>query len=248
MSLRNSVTIVTGAASGIGRAITQRLLADGGKVAAMDEDTAGLEQLSREMAAAAESGALATMSGDVASQDDTAAAVERTCETFGRLDAIVCNAGIMKRVPADDLSYEDWHRVLDVNLSQSFLFAKHGGPELRKSGGAMLLISSSRAFMSEADTESYSATKGGLFALAHSLAVSLSPQVRVNALAPGWINVSGEELRAVDHEQHLVGRVGVPADIGHAAAFLLDGEKAGFITGQTLVVDGGMTRKMIYAH
>ncbi|NDW04184.1 SDR family oxidoreductase [Jiella sp. 40Bstr34] len=245
MSLTDKTFIVTGAASGIGRAITLRLLAEGGRVLAMDTDEAGLDALCKDEA---KNGRLAAFVGDVARESDVAACVRRTAESHGAIDGIVCNAGIMKRLPVEELSYEDWHKVLDVNLSQSFLFAKHGGPKLRETNGAMLLVSSTRAFMSEADTESYSATKGGLFALAHSLAVSLSPEVRVNAVAPGWINVSGEELRPVDHEQHLVGRVGEPDDIAHAASFLLDNEKAGFITGQTLVIDGGMTRKMIYAH
>ncbi|MBO0904757.1 SDR family oxidoreductase [Jiella sonneratiae] len=237
--------IVTGAASGIGRAVALRLVAEGGTVTAMDTDGAGLGDLCREAGGAA---AVEPVVGDVAEEGDVFGCVERAEQRFGRLDGIVCNAGIMKRMAVEDLSYEDWHRVLDVNLSQSFLFARHGAAGLRKSGGAMVLVASTRAFMSEADTESYSATKGGLVALAHSLAVSLSPKVRVNAVAPGWIDVSGETLRPVDHEQHLVGRVGVPEDVAHAASFLLDGEKAGFITGQTLVVDGGMTRKMIYAH
>lgn len=246
MSLTDKTFIVTGAASGIGRAITLQLLADGGKVLAMDTDGGGLDTLLGN--AGGNDGKLKTFVGNVAEESDVAFCVRRAGESFGAIDGIVCNAGIMQRVAVGELSYEDWHRVLDVNLSQSFLFAKHGGPKLREKKGAMLLVSSTRAFMSEADTESYSATKGGLFALAHSLAVSLSPDVRVNAVAPGWINVSDEELRTVDHQQHLAGRVGVPEDIGHAASFLLDGRKAGFITGQTLVVDGGMTRKMIYAH
>ncbi|MCE7027280.1 SDR family oxidoreductase [Jiella avicenniae] len=246
MSLTDKTFIVTGAASGIGRVVALQLLSEGGKVLAMDTDRAGLDALSRG-GGTTDRERLHTFVGDVAEEDDVAACIRRAGDHFGSIDGIVCNAGIMKRIPAQDLSYEDWHRVLDVNLSQSFLFARHGGPKLRETKGAMLLVSSTRAFMSEADTESYSATKGGLFALAHSLAVSLSPDVRVNAVAPGWIDVSGDELRPVDHQQHLVGRVGVPEDIAHAAAFLLDGEKAGFVTGQTLVVDGGMTRKMIYA-
>ena len=245
MSLRNKATIVTGAASGIGRAVALKLLSEGGQVVAMDTDTPALQSLA---AADGSDGEVTTITGDVSNEDDVVACVTAAIHRFGRIDGIVCNAGIMMRVAASELSYDDWRRVLDVNLSQSFLFAKHGGSHLRHSCGAMVLITSTRAFMSEANTESYSATKGGLYALTHSLAVSLSPQVRVNAVAPGWINVSGEELRPVDHAQHLVGRVGVPEDIAEAVGFLLDGEKAGFITGQTLVIDGGMTGKMIYAH
>ncbi|MCQ0986895.1 SDR family oxidoreductase [Jiella marina] len=240
MSLDNQTHIVTGAASGIGHAIATQLIAEGAKVLGVDTDEVGLERLS------GRTDRLVTLTGDVSQEETVERVVSLALERFGGIDGIVCNAGIMKRVPVGSLDLEDWQRVMDVNLTQSFLFAKHGEKALRASRGAMLLISSTRAFMSEANTESYSATKGGLFALAHSLAVSLSPEVRVNAIAPGWINVSGEELRPEDHAQHLVGRVGLPADIGQAAAFLLDGEKAGFITGQTLVVDGGMTRKMIY--
>lgn len=245
MALKDRTIVVTGAASGIGRAIALEMLGKGGNVVAMDNDGEALEKLCE---AAIVADRLLTLTGDVASEADVAACIDRTVSRFGGIDGIVCNAGIMKRLPAEELSYEDWRRVLDVNLSQSFLFAKHGGAALRRSRGAMLLVASTRAFMSEPGTESYSATKGGLFALAHSLAVSLSPEVRVNAVAPGWINVSGEKLREVDHAQHLVGRVGAPEDVARAAAFLLDGEQSGFITGQTLVIDGGMTRKMIYAH
>ncbi|MBO0662202.1 SDR family oxidoreductase [Jiella sp. MQZ9-1] len=245
MSLADKITLVTGAAAGIGRAIALKLVADGGRVVAMDTDEAGLAALAE---GSGDAGRILTITGDVANETDVAGAVRKSVERFGRIDNVVCNAGIMERVAVEDLPYEDWHRVLDVNLSQSFLFAKHAGAELRGNNGAMLIVTSTRAFMSEAETESYSATKGGLFALTHSLAVSLAPDVRVNAVAPGWINVSGEELRPVDHAQHLVGRVGEPRDIAEAASFLLDGEKAGFITGQTLIVDGGMTRKMIYEH
>jgi NAD(P)-dependent dehydrogenase (short-subunit alcohol dehydrogenase family) len=110
----------------------------------------------------------------------------------------------------------------------------------------MVLIASTRAHMSEPDTFAYSASKGGLVALTHSLAVSLGPDVRVNCISPGWINVDeSATLTAEDHAQHPAGRVGVPADIAAAVAFLLSRE-SGFMTGSELIVDGGMTRKMIY--
>ena len=104
-------------------------------------------------------------------------------------------------------------------------------------------MASTRALQSEPDTFAYAAAKGGVTSLTHAMAVSLGPEVRVNAIAPGWINSSGEALSEEDHAQHPVGRVGEPSDIADAVLYLAD---AGFVTGQVLVVDGGMTRKMIY--
>ena len=115
--------------------------------------------------------------------------------------------------------------------------------------GAIVTISSTRALMSEPNTESYSASKGGLLALTHALAVSLAPDVRVNCVSPGWIVVRRDEekkLRRKDHLQHPGGRVGRPQDVAEIVAFLLDRERAGFITGANFIADGGMTRKMIY--
>lgn len=234
--------IVTGAASGIGKATAERLHKAGARLTLMDTDSKGLAKLAKRLDHAL------TFTGDVANKEDVRKVIEQAVDKHGGLDGIVCNAGIMKRIPVEDLSLEDWQRVLAVNLTQSFLFAKHGAQALRKSrlGGSLVLMASTRAFMSEPNTESYTATKGGLFALAHGLAMSLGPEIRVNAIAPGWINVAGEKLRKKDHTQHPVGRVGRPEDIAEAVLFLLDPRTSGFITGQTLVVDGGMTRKMIY--
>ena len=232
--------IITGAASGIGRAIAERLHQEGAKLTLFDTEKARLGQVTRRLRGSV------SIIGDVSDEPAVLEAIRLAGKSHGRLDGIVCNAGIMIRKPVEKLTLTEWERVLAVNLTQSFLFAKHGAKALRKSGGAMVLITSTRAFMSEPNTESYSASKGGLFAMAHALAISLGPKVRVNAIAPGWINVADEKLRAKDHTQHPVGRVGAPLDIAEAALFLLDPAKSGFMTGQTMVVDGGMTRKMIY--
>ena len=238
--MKRQSIIVTGAASGIGRATAERLHAEGALLTLMDDNEKGLQRLGRRLKGAC------VVAGDVADEEDVKGAIARARKSFGGIHGIVCNAGIMKRMPVEKLSLADWQRVLGVNLTQSFLFAKHGASALRRTRGAMVLITSTRAFMSEPDTEAYTATKGGLFALAHGLAISLGPKIRVNAIAPGWINVDNEKLRAKDHAQHPVGRVGVPMDVAESVLFLLEKKRSGFITGQTLIVDGGMTRKMIY--
>ena len=128
-------------------------------------------------------------------------------------------------------------------------------PGLRLRRGCIINISSTRAIQSEPHTEAYAAAKGGLLALTHALAVSLGPEIRVNAICPGWIETGPwqktsrrrvPDHREVDRAQHPVGRVGEPADIAALVAFLA-GPQCGFITGEPIVVDGGMTRKMIYA-
>jgi NAD(P)-dependent dehydrogenase (short-subunit alcohol dehydrogenase family) len=118
---------------------------------------------------------------------------------------------------------------------------------LRASKGAIVTVASTRAFMSEPDTESYSASKGGLVALTHALAVSLAPDVRVNCVSPGWIATKNYgNLRQKDRARHPVGRIGTPHDIAEIVAWLLDGDRSGFVTGANFMVHGGMTREMIY--
>jgi len=149
---------------------------------------------------------------------------------------------------------DEWNRVIGTNLTGAFLCAKHTAPFLKNSNGSIVNISSTRAFQSEPNTEAYSASKGGILALTHALAMSLAPEIRVNCISPGWIDVSGIkkktkanqiELSEVDHQQHPAGRVGKPADITNMVLFLLNPEND-FITGQNFIIDGGMTKKMIY--
>jgi NAD(P)-dependent dehydrogenase (short-subunit alcohol dehydrogenase family) len=163
----------------------------------------------------------------------------------GRLDGLVCNAGFMIRKPISELSFAEWSSVIGTNLTSTFLLAKAAKSLLRATRGAILTIASTRAHMSEPNTESYAASKGGLLALTHALAISLGPDIRVNCISPGWIDTQGAELRPEDHAQHPAGRVGTPTDIAALAAWLL-GPEAGFVTGAEFLSDGGMTRKMIY--
>jgi len=236
------VALVTGAANGIGRAISHHLLDAGWCVLAVDLPKTRLIQHFRGWARSS-----ATMEGDVSDESVVREAVRYTLDRFGRLDAVVANAGIFIRRPLRRVSLEDWRRVLDINLTSTFLLAKAALRPLRASKGSIVTIASTRALMSEPNTESYSASKGGLLALTHALAVSLGPDIRVNCVSPGWIVSSDySRLRRRDHAQHPVGRVGKPQDIAEVVAFLLDRDKSGFVTGANFVVDGGMTRKTIY--
>jgi NAD(P)-dependent dehydrogenase (short-subunit alcohol dehydrogenase family) len=254
LHLTNRVAVVTGGGQGIGLGTAQRLLQEGMRVVVAELDAeAGHEAA----VALAELGPVAFVQTDVADEASVAAMVAATMARFGRIDALVNNAGIANpgNTPVDQLPLAQWNRVIGVNLTGPMLCAKHCTPHLRAQGGAIVNVSSTRAFQSEANTEAYSASKGGIFALTHALAVSLGPDVRVNCIAPGWIETrpwkkqaerTVRELRAIDHGQHPAGRVGTPEDIGALVAYLLS-DASGFVTGQVFTVDGGMTRKMIYA-
>lgn len=239
--MSEKVALVTGAAGTIGEGLVRRFAADGWGVALVDRDERG--------AALAEAVGGLFVRADVGDEEEVRGAVAATLERFGGLDALICNAAMtdIAMGPLHQVSYADWRAQLRVNLDGPFLCAKHACRALAERKGSIVHISSTRAFMSEADTFAYSASKGALQALTHAMAISLGPEVRVNAIAPGWIHGGdASELSAEDHTQHPTGRVGRPEDIAGAVAYLV-GPDSGFVTGATLVVDGGMTRKMIYA-
>ncbi len=233
--------IVTGAANGIGRAIARHLIDQDWNVVAVDLPKSGLARAFPSKAH------VARVEGDVRDALTARRAVEAALRSFGHLDGLVSNAGIMIRKPLARLTVNEWHRVIDTNLTAAFLFARAAGNSLRKRKGAIVAVASTRASMSEPDTESYSASKGGIVALTHALAISLAPDVRVNCVSPGWIATRKfGALRRKDHAQHPAGRAGKPEDIAEMVGFLLDPKRSGFVTGAEFVVDGGMTRKMIY--
>jgi NAD(P)-dependent dehydrogenase (short-subunit alcohol dehydrogenase family) len=241
MAAAKPVALITGGAKGIGRAIARHLVESGWQIGIIDLPGGGLRR-----AFPRQRGVL-LIEGDVRDEETATDAVEALVYRFGRLDGVVSNAGMMIRKPLRRLTVSDWHRVLDTNLTAAFLLARAAEKPLRKSRGAIVTIASTRALMSEANTESYSASKGGLVALTHALAISLAPDVRVNSVSPGWIETKDYAgLRRKDHAQHPAGRVGKPDDIAELVAWLLDGKRAGFVTGANFVIDGGMTRKMIY--
>jgi NAD(P)-dependent dehydrogenase (short-subunit alcohol dehydrogenase family) len=227
------VALVTGAARGIGAGISSRLAADGFRVVLADRDPATPPPGCRAVLC------------DVSSEAEVDALIAGVRDEEGRLDALICNAGIMIRKAIAALSLEEWSRVIATNLTSTFLLVRAGEKMLRGARGSVVTIASTRARMSEPNTESYSASKGGLVALTHALAISLGPEVRVNCISPGWIFTKGPEPVRQDHEQHPAGRVGTVADVAALAAFLV-GPESGFVTGAEFVVDGGMTRKMIY--
>lgn len=244
------VALVTGAARGIGKGVAASLLRAGWAVVLTDVDDVAGSQTAEELARL---GSVEFLLMDVADEASVQAALEQIEGDFGRLDGLVNNAGLADpdTGPLEQLTLERWNRLLGVNLTGAFLVSRQSIPLLRDSGGAIVNIASTRALQSEVNTEAYAASKGGLVALTHAMAVSLGPDIRVNAVSPGWIDTRPETLqdsdplRLVDHAQHAVGRVGQPEDVGELVAFLLS-PAAGFITGQNMVVDGGMSRQMIY--
>lgn len=248
------VVVVTGGAQGIGKAITQHLLKSEYRVVIADIDAEAGTECMEELTG---STPMTFIETDVGSESSVRACIEKTVKHCGRIDALINNAGIAKAEgdPVETLTLADWNRVISTNLTGCFLTSKYAVPFLRRSSGSIVNIASTRAMQSEANTFAYSASKGGLVALTHALAISLGPDIRVNCISPGWIAASewrksarrrSPDFDPVDHEQHPVGRVGTPMDIAAMVWFLLT-EKAGFITGQNFVIDGGMTKKMIYA-
>lgn len=247
----NKTAIITGGAQGIGRGIVEAFINGGWNVVFGDIDAEAGKELLEKLKVEKR---LSFVPCDVSNEVEVKNLVEAGAKTYGSVDAVINNAGIGVFKPLSDLTAVEWNKVLAVNLTSVFLFAKYAASYLKQSRGSIVNIASTRALMSEPNTESYSASKGGIVALTHALAVSLGPDVRVNCISPGWIETADFQKKAnfkepkhsdADKKQHPAGRVGVPADIAQLAVYLAS-EKAGFITGQNFTVDGGMTKKMIY--
>lgn len=248
----DKIVVVTGGAQGIGFAISKAFLDEGAFVLIIDNDKEALDELKYDQLKSFRKADYYLC--DLSKPEQ----IKNTCENIlnrhNKVDILINNAGVGNTKNILDRTLEEWDYVINVNLRAPYLMVKYIISSMPEHS-SIINIASTRAFMSERDTEPYSASKGGIVALTHSLAVSLSDKkIRVNSISPGWIDVSNykkssirkpEVLREVDHLQHPAGRVGIPQDIANACLFLCS-EKAGFITGTNLTVDGGMTIKMIY--
>ena len=225
MDFNNKIAIVTGGAQGIGRCIVEEFRKAGATVCVIDK------QLGDHFV------------GDLADKDVLERFAKEVIAKHGRVDCLVNNAlPLMKGLA--ECSYEEFQYALSVGVTAPFYLAKLFAPHFAE-GAAIVNISSSRDRMSQPQTESYTAAKGGIAALTHALAVSLAGKVRVNSISPGWIDTQYTVYEGPDAVQHPAGRVGNPLDIANMVLYLCS-DKAGFITGENICIDGGMTRQMIY--
>ena len=221
----NKVAVVTGGAKGIGKAIAGEFRKAGSNVCVIDLMPNAYYQ------------------GDLADQKVLEDFARKVLDDYGHVDYLINNAlPLMKGI--DACSYEEFNYALRVGVTAPFYLAKLFAPHFAP-GAAIVNISSSRDRMSQPQTESYTAAKGGISALTHALAVSLAGRVRVNAIAPGWIDTDYTVYEGPDALQQPAGRVGNPMDIANMVLYLCS-DKAGFITGENICIDGGMTRQMIY--
>lgn len=225
MRFKDKVAVVTGGANGIGRRIASRFREEGASVEIIDKEEGPW------------------FVGDVANPSALEDFSEYVIGRHGHIDILVNNAlPLMKGI--DDCTWEEFVYAQKVGVAAPFYLTKLFKACFRE-GSTVINISSTRAAMSQAQTESYSAAKGGISALTHAMAVSLGPKVRVNSVSPGWIDTTGAHFDGPDALQHPAGRVGNPDDIASMVLFLCSGE-AGFITGENITIDGGMSRLMIY--
>jgi len=242
--MQNLVVIITGAANGIGKGIAKAYAEQGAKVVLADIDVTSGEAAAEKLG----SGALFQRT-DVRNADEIIQLMEKAVEQFGKIDILINNTGKGINRSPYDMSIEEWDDVINTNLRSVFLCSREAAKYMRKNekGGAIVNIASTRALMSEPNSEACAASKGGIVAVTHALAASFAEdRITVNAISPGWIETGDyAALRDVDHTQHFSGRVGKPEDIARACLYLTN-PLNDFVTGINLVVDGGMTKKMMY--
>ncbi|MDT9023699.1 SDR family oxidoreductase [Rossellomorea sp. YC4-1] len=245
--LKDKIVCITGGANGIGKTLVEEFAKQGAVVEFMDMDVNQGEGLSLQLNSEGYSTRFHEVNVGVYQQvKDVFSKIK---EDHGVVDVLINNAGVSKFISFWEMDHEEWDSILSSNLSSVYYCSREGAALMKNRGGCIINMASTRASMSEPDTEAYSATKGGIVSLTHSMAVTLSDVgIRVNSISPGWIQTEDyDSLRDRDHDQHPSGRVGKPEDIARACLFLAHPDND-FITGENLVVDGGMTRKMIYEH
>ncbi|WP_371825270.1 SDR family NAD(P)-dependent oxidoreductase [Paenibacillus soyae] len=244
---QNKTVLITGAGAGIGRALALAYAARDARVVLADKNQEGLRrtaELLQEQGYAAAASVLA----DISNPDEVGKLFRELDEKVQSLNILINNAGFGIWKSPYDLELDEWDSVVNTNLRGTFLCSREGAKRMREGGGgAIVNISSTRALMSEPNSEAYAASKGGILALTHAMAVSFGPdRITVNAICPGWIETGDYgALREADHSQHPAGRVGRTDDIVRACFYLTDPGNS-FVTGTHLTVDGGMTRRMIY--
>jgi len=241
--------VITGAAGGIGSRLAEAYAAAGYTVLLTDSDEQRGEAVLASIAERTGDDSLAFFPADLRRPEDIAALFAAACALPGTLDVLINNAGFGIWKSPYELEVDEWDSVVSTNLRGTFLCSREAAKLMREQpeGGRIVNIASTRALMSEKNSEAYAASKGGIVALTHALAVSLGPdRITVNCISPGWIETGDYgALREIDHKQHPAGRVGEPGDIVRACLYLTDPAND-FVTGVNLVVDGGMTRNMIY--
>ena len=222
---QGKVAVITGGASGIGKCIAEEFRKEHAKVCVIDKVEGD------------------HFVGNLAKQSTLEQFADYVIENYGHIDYLINNAlPLMKGI--EECSYDEFQYALAVGVTAPFYLSKLFAPHFHP-GGSIINISSSRDRMSQPQTESYSAAKGGIVALTHSMAVSFSGKLRVNSISPGWIDTGYKVYEGADAGQHPAGRVGNPRDIANMVLYLCS-EKAGFITGENICIDGGMTRLKIY--
>ncbi|AST91501.1 SDR family oxidoreductase [Sutcliffiella cohnii] len=244
MSFKDKVVIVTGGANGIGKSIVEGYAKEEAMVFIADKDLKSGQVVEEEITK--NGGRAEFIKTDVTKEADIIQLINTVKYKCGIIHILINNAGKGLFISPLQLTLEEWNDVISTNLTSTFLCTKEAAPYMSE-GGAVVNISSTRAIMSEPNSEAYAATKGGILSLTHAFAASLAPKhIRVNAVSPGWIETGDySNLRDEDHHQHFSRRVGRPSDIVQACFFLTKKEND-FITGTNIVVDGGMTKKMIY--
>jgi NAD(P)-dependent dehydrogenase (short-subunit alcohol dehydrogenase family) len=243
--MRKKVAIVTGAGRGIGKAIALAFAKKKYHVVVAEIDAQTGRQTADEISESGESGVF--IKTDVSLIGDIENMVKQALNKFGRIDVLVNNAGLSEFCSTSEMTEDIWDRILNTNLKSVFFASREVAKYMQDKGGSIINIASTRAIMSEPDSEAYAASKGGILALTHALAASFAAyRIGVNAILPGWIETGDyTALKPEHHQQHFSKRVGKPGDVANACLFFANREND-FITGAELVVDGGMTRKMIY--
>ncbi|WP_058308304.1 SDR family oxidoreductase [Gracilibacillus massiliensis] len=238
MRYQDKVVVVTGGANGIGKAIAKSYRNEGAIVIVADK----VEPFEYNMD---------FIQTDVSVPEEVYDLFRKVNKQYGKLDILINNAGVSTFGNFYEMTLENWDHIINTNLRSVFLCSQQAAKIMRNqsTGGSLVHIASTRAYMSEANSESYAASKGGILALTHSLAMSLQEDfITSNAISPGWIQTTEyDQLREIDHQQHPSKRVGKPEDVARACLFLTDPAND-FINGENIIIDGGMTRKMMYEH